>query len=684
MPLLAPLFLLGLAAVAVPLLVHLVQREKRDPVAFPSMMFLERTPAPFTSRRHIRDPWLFALRALAIALLAIAFARPVLGRRAAAGGADVRRRDLVILLDRSFSMRAGQRFSRARTAVDSVIGTMASGDRATLVPFDRLAAAVTPMTSDAAQLRTALATLAPTDESTRLSPAIAAAAQRLAASDAPRKVVVVISDFQRTAWDLTDDATLPPGVEVLPVDVAGSAPAIDHAVRSVEVRDDRRGENPRVVVSARLSNAGPALAGVAARLEVGGRVVQERRVDLPRDGGASVTFDAIPVTPDAVPARVTLAPDALPGDDAYHFLLDQPAALGVLVVEAAPSAYVARALAIGDAPHFGVSVRSPSRVSATDLARRQLVVLPDGAFPVGLGAARLLSFVQQGGGLLLALGDAANARAWAGAARALVPGTIRGTTDPAAVEGAVLGSLDERHPALALLAGPRAGDLVSARFHRYRAIDTTAGILARFDDGAPALVEHTVGRGRVITFGSSLDGVWNDLPRQPAFLPLLQELSRYAAAWREAPHAIAVGASVRPADLPAAAGVVAPRWNVTAPSGARSTVGGEGGAAALVPGEAGVHELRPGGAPGARPVLVAANIAPTELEMATFEPLRLVTTLTSAPGRETVAATVQEESLADREARQSSWWYLLLAAALLLLAETVVARRALTPAPVVE
>ena len=185
MPLLAPLFLIGLAAIAVPLLVHLVQREKRDPMSFPSLMFLERTKAPFTARRNLRDPLLFLLRALAVAALALAFARPVFGRRNAVGSADQRRREVVVLLDRSFSMRVGQRWPRARAAVDSVIGTLASGDRMTLVAFDRRAQSVTAATSDVAALRAGLASLTSSDESTRLAPAIALAQQRFAASDAP-------------------------------------------------------------------------------------------------------------------------------------------------------------------------------------------------------------------------------------------------------------------------------------------------------------------------------------------------------------------------------------------------------------------------------------------------------------------------------------------------------------------
>ncbi len=686
MPLLAPLFLLGIAAVAIPLLVHLVQREKRDPTAFPSLMFLERTPAPFTARRQLRDPWLFALRALAVIALALAFARPVFGPRPIVGGVDVRRRELVVLLDRSFSMRVGARWARARAAVDRVITNLAPGDRMTLVPFDRRAHAVTAATGDAAQLRAGLDSLAPTDESTRLAPAVAVAQQRLAASDAPRKVLVVVSDFQRSGWDLTEDARMAPGTEIAPLDVSDSAPVIDRAVRSVTAQRDQRPGPAQMIVTARITNVGPAARGVVARLEVAGRVMEQRTVDLPRDGGASVSFAPVPAPSDAVPARVVLAADAIPGDDAFHFLLNQAPVLPVLVIEARAGPYLTRALAIGDAPRFDVTSRTPGRATAADLTGRRLLILADGAFPAGLGSAAVLRFVEQGGGLIVALGDEANARAWPAAAQALIPGHIRTVSDRINTNGAVLGALDQRHPALSLLTGARAGDLTAARFYKYRAIDTSAGVLARFDDGAAALTEHAIGRGRVITFGSSFDGRWNDLPRQPAFLPLVQQLSRYAASWREAPRAYEIGASVRPADLAIdGAGLDVTRWIAAAPSGRRTTVGGDGAPAAIELTEAGVHELRPGGSPGARPLLIAANVAPSELDFSSFDAVRLINALTSVSGTPGSRPPVTEmETLADREARQSTWWYLLLAAAFLLVGESVVARRSATRTPALE
>jgi hypothetical protein len=362
-------------------------------------------------------------------------------------------------------------------------------------------------------------------------------------------------------------------------------------------------------------------------------------------------------------------------------------ALPVLLLDGRSSPFLTSALAIGDAPAFDVVTRTPSRATAGELAGRRLLILADGAFPSGIGAARLMQFVEQGGGLIVALGDQLNARSWPAAARALIPGAIRPATDRIGANGAVLGALDAQHPALALLSGPRAGDLSAARFYKYRAVDTTAGVLARFDDGTAALTEHAVGRGRVLTFGSTFDGLWNDLPRQPAFLPLVQQLARYSASWRDAPRALEIGASVRPSDLTRVAGPDVTRWSVTAPSGARKTVGGDGAPTALELAEAGIHELRPGGSPGARPVLVAANIAPAELDFATFDVLRLTNALTSAPGTPGAvgsASDTETETVVDREARQSTWWYLLLAATLLLVAESIVARRSVTGTPVLE
>src|SRR5687768_17921951 len=103
MGLLAPLFLAGLLAVAVPILVHLVHRERKEPLAFPSLMFLRRVPFRSARRQRIRYWLLFMMRSLALILIAAAFARPWLQSTDAVAGAPAGGKDIVLLVDRSYS-----------------------------------------------------------------------------------------------------------------------------------------------------------------------------------------------------------------------------------------------------------------------------------------------------------------------------------------------------------------------------------------------------------------------------------------------------------------------------------------------------------------------------------------------------------------------------------------------------
>src|SRR5438552_3524537 len=100
---LAPAFLAGLAAIAVPVLIHLIHRERKVVIEFPSLMFLERIPYKSVRRQKIRHLLLLILRCAALALLVAAFARPFFQKhRPPITGRGAR--ELVVLLDRSSSM----------------------------------------------------------------------------------------------------------------------------------------------------------------------------------------------------------------------------------------------------------------------------------------------------------------------------------------------------------------------------------------------------------------------------------------------------------------------------------------------------------------------------------------------------------------------------------------------------
>src|SRR3954470_2613030 len=126
---LAPLFLAGLAALAVPVLIHLINRERKEVIAFPSLMFLQKISYKSVRRQKLRHILLLALRCLALAIVVSAFARPFFHRNTpptiAAGGA----REVVVLLDRSYSMGYADRWTRAQNGVRRVAASLGPSDR---------------------------------------------------------------------------------------------------------------------------------------------------------------------------------------------------------------------------------------------------------------------------------------------------------------------------------------------------------------------------------------------------------------------------------------------------------------------------------------------------------------------------------------------------------------------------
>src|ERR1700688_3585389 len=130
MAFLAPLFFLGLGAIAVPILVHLIQRERKHVIAFPSLMFVRRIPYQSVRRRRIRHWFLLLMRAAAIALIVLAFARPFLPKRGEAAAAITGgSREVVIMLDQSASMGYGDHWRKAVDAARGEVGAVGASDK---------------------------------------------------------------------------------------------------------------------------------------------------------------------------------------------------------------------------------------------------------------------------------------------------------------------------------------------------------------------------------------------------------------------------------------------------------------------------------------------------------------------------------------------------------------------------
>ena len=672
MSFLAPLFFLGLGAIVVPILVHLIQRERKHVVHFPSLMFVRRIPYQSVRRRRIRHWFLLLMRAGAIALIVAAFARPFFQRSAAAAAAALGGdRELVILLDQSASMGFGDHWDRAMRAASDAVASIGAGDRVTLVLFGRNAEENMRATSDRGRLEAALGLAKVTSGATRYGPALKLAESILAQSTLPRREAILISDFQRAGWSGAEDVHFGEGVKLTPVSVA-SPNAANISVPSVTFGRASFSGQERITVMAGVSNTGAdAASQVAVSLELEGRQMESRPTNVPPGAAASVSFQQFTLAEPAVRGTITAGSDDLAADNAFHFVLTPSQPVSVLVIESGDRAdssfFLSKALAIGTAPTFQVDIVPAARVSATTLEGKSVIILNDAMVPPGAAGGVLRRYVERGGGLLVAIGARTS---WPTSEADLLPGNLGAAVDPNDGRGATLGFLDYSHEVFELFKAPRSGDFSAARVHRYRALQTGPGdrVLARYDDGTVAAAEKRIGTGRVIAWTTTLDLSWNDIPKRPVYLPLVQQLVKYLARYEQPKAWLTVGQVV---DLSALLKSRAERVVMT-PSGERVRV------AASEPGlvelnEQGIYEIRTGSGSN-RPDRIAVNLDPAESDLTPLDPEELVAAVTGHAVQTTAqAAAPVEMTREEAEKRQGLWWYLLVAGLLLLAAEMAVA-----------
>jgi hypothetical protein len=655
---LVPAFLIGLGAIAIPVIIHLLNKERKDVVRFPSLMFLERIPYRAIRRQTIRHPLLLALRALAILLLVAAFARPFLERAGQASSTIPGGTERVVLLDRSYSMGYGNRWARAQAAARAELANAGPADKVTLIAYDETAAI----------LGSTVDSLRPGDRTTRLGPALAAAREIFVGSTLPRRELVVISDLQRAGWDGRSDGRIPANIESRIISVADSNPGNAMLARVDVDRNARDGQVAGSVV-AQIRNQENRRTTRRVTLDVQDRAQETQSVELPPLGMATVRFAAIPVPPRAVPATVRLEPDALPADDALNFSLSRDQSLPILVLSRATgrrSIFLRRALEIGREPPFEITVQSPEAVNPATLDRYAVVILNNINFPGSVLGTRLAERVRTGTGLIVILGEGSDPSRWSSVSAGLLPVTTRSIVDRSADRGGRLATLERGHRVFAPFAGPRSGDFSAARFLRYRAIEPrdSAQALAWYDDGGVALVDGRAGAGRVLAWGSTFDDFWNDLVLQPVFLPFLHSMVLHAAGYTPEPLWRTVGQRVT---LAADTSMAESRILVS-PSGARDR-------ASVRPVELaqpGFYQLQSDNRETIR--LVAVNVDRAESDFNAWDPDELKAAITS---HDTLASVASSETWTDaeREGRQRVWWFLLAGAALVLLVEVVLANR---------
>lgn len=539
MTFLHPFVLIGLAAAAIPVVLHLLTLRRLRTVDFSTLEFLKELQKSRIRRLQLRQWLLLLLRTLLILLLVFAFSRPTLeGSLPDAWGTEART-TAVIIVDDSYSMTAtddrGERLRQAREAVGGIIRSLSDGDEVAVMPFSHSGSersgemtSILPLAQDEANHVTGSAVRRP------LEFVLQKAAELLTAARSANKELYVVSDLQQTLLRREASSVIPAfqgadlhcfvvpiGDDVIPnISLASS--------RSVHSLVDLGHPFP---VDAVLANRGDAPAtGITVSLFFGDERVDQRARDVAAGSSVDVSLSGVPRTPGFITGRMVLEGDDLEFDNQRSFVLRlRPESRVLLVGSDEDLRFVRMALQTrGDSTGAAVRLDSvtPDRLTETRLPGYDAYVIAVGHPNLDRWAPRWRSLVERGAGLVLLPG--ATTTSWGAIGEAFGLGSAPAITT-AGGSFIAFRSADLDHPIFDGMFEPVAGrerdrrQVPTPEIQRFLPTRVAPGGVAvvTLSTGQPFIVERPVGRGRIVAFASAAAPSWSDLTTQGLFVPLV-------------------------------------------------------------------------------------------------------------------------------------------------------------------
>lgn len=649
-----PGFLAGAAAIALPILLHLLRRRPKRTVVFPSLRFLAAVQRQTENQHRLRRFIVLLLRCAALALLAAAFARPFLGSNDRRGG-----RAVVLVVDHSFSLQTKGRWEKLRAWAKNEIGPLREGDKLGIMLASPRPAWLAPLNTDTAGALARLDALVPGWDTARVEPALRSAADTLAVTAAKERKLIFLGDHQRVSWSGTDfSKSLPDGVAVV-------FPALP----------DATGRQAALLAPTLARHDNGLQATVSIRNFSG---AHKRTLQVFRDGALvpvhKQTLDlndretrVVPVelrgeTPPLARFRFALDGDDLPADDTAYAVWQSTGGDRSLLLDAAPGEGAAdyAGTAFGSTSSLKPALRVLPLPAGTWPAKAVAVLRNDSSFAPA-SAARLEAFLREGGSALVFVNGGEAQRKWLASTRRIVIRPLKAEKEMLRVHDWAMD-----HPIVATLSEHRVTPLLGWDFRQGWGLPTGAvDSLALWSEDSAAIGEVQVGAGRLLLCGfppERRDGEW---PVQAAFVPFLHRAVTYLLGAQETAKALPVKVS-DPLRLPVEAGNWVSLDGPAAAEPARNL------ASSVTPTAPGLYEF----SQGSERKFFAVNLHADESDPAAWEegtPWTALVSTKPAAKRTDLPAV----SLVALEAEQQSslWWWAVAAIALILLAELGVANR---------
>jgi hypothetical protein len=523
------LFLYALAGLAVPILLHLINRELAVNLKFPSIRFIDRSQLPRREKRKLRDLILLALRLLLFAAIVLAFAKPVWVEPLAPAIEGAQLRQTILMVDASSSMAHGNAWNDSLTALRGELADAETDEVGLVVYADRVLTQMPP-TTDRASLENLLQDLEPSFAAGNPGPAIQTGV-RLFNPDSENRLVFV-SDFQETDWQ-RDLPGVPEDVEMVFLSPR-ETDAVNIGIVNVNTVPIGKSQ-ARVLVTARNFSQESQTVPLTLASETGS---EEKLINLPAGQTVNVTFTLDVEEPRTITAQ--LPADNYNADNSWYFWVAPPPVVRVYAFlpnldepQAANAFYFLQtALEVeseSDWVRFEVMALDRGFFEESILEEADVVIIPaSGSYFRDEQWEDLKSYLEQGRNAIILPGEG-------------FPGQFRAMEKAGIMQSRFLGlagNTNERqtpyhlgsiNPSSRLgntFSDAAGKDLFLINVYKYVRLQASNqdSVLLAFENKEPALLSLSVGQGTLFASTFAFDPNWTDLPLRNSFLPLVREL----------------------------------------------------------------------------------------------------------------------------------------------------------------
>jgi len=545
-----PLFLFGLIAAVLPILIHRLTRRKAITRRFSAVRLLIKSQQVMARPQRLKHFLLLALRVLAVMGLVFLMAQPILIRPGFLSLGD--EAATIVILDNSLSMGytedQGQRYDIAKKATKEIIGKLKG--EILLLPTSSSSKPSHWMSQDEAlkELERYPLTFGKGDPMSALSLGY----QSLKEIKKPGKILI-ISDMARGDWEGFDPSqlgTVSSETSVNFLRIGGPDRDSNAAVKGVHLIEGEPVVGAPARIEVALSNLSDQSRDILVQLFLSGIKKDQKSVAIKPREEAKAYFELFLDQSGWIDGEVKISGDRLPLDDIFYFSLNVREKIKVLVVDGDPrtslkaseSYYIVNALQPGgsEGSPFHTNVVTEGEFSYVETKSYEALFLLNVARP---HIFKLLPFLESGRPVFIFLGDRVIPEEYNGFPLSSWRMREMLETDPVGIT-----EIDQSRPILRAISKTGGESFRAASFHRYFKIEGTAKNLLTLKNRDPLLIETELGKGKIFLFTSTADLDWNDLPMKAAYLPFIQGLLKEAVglAGGSFPKGIRIGDKILP------------------------------------------------------------------------------------------------------------------------------------------